>query len=120
MFFRAWAIREMVLGPEHPAVADSLHRLALSMYPDDLSMAMPLLHRAMELRIRAFGHDDASVADSLSAMANMYEVHQRRDLAIPLYQEALSIREKVFGPNTSQTFGHTQQLKHGSSLDGPP
>ena len=103
----------MVLGPEHPAVADSLHRLALRLYADDLSMAMPLLHRAMEIRIRVFGHDDASVADSLSAMAQMYEMHQRRDLAIPLYQEALTIREKFFGPNSSQTYGNTQQLKHG-------
>lgn len=120
LFFRTWAIRERVLGPEHPAVADSLHRVALTLYADHLSLAMQLLLRAREIRIRVFGPDDASVAESLSAMALMYEVHQRRDLAIPLYQEALSIREKVFGPHSSQTFGNTQPLKHGPSLDGPP
>lgn len=120
LFFRTWAIRERVLGPEHPGVADSLHRVALTLYADDLALAMQLLLRAREIRIRVFGHEDASVAESLSAMALMYEVHQRRDLAIPLYQEALSIREKVFGPNSSQTFGNTQPLRHGPSLDGPP
>jgi hypothetical protein len=111
LFFRAWAIRERVLGPEHPAVADSLHHVALSLYADNLSMAMQLLLRSMEIRKRVFGQNHPSVADSLSAMALMYEAHQRRDLAIPLYQEALTIREKVFGPNSSET------LEARSNLD---
>jgi hypothetical protein len=36
-------------------------------------------------------------------MAMLYELHDRRDLAIPLYQDALTIQEKVFGPNASET-----------------
>ncbi|MGZ9133377.1 MAG: hypothetical protein ACXW35_12555 [Nitrospira sp.] len=31
-------------------------------------------------------------------MARLYEAHSRRDLAIPLDQQALTIHEKVFGP----------------------
>ena len=120
LFFRAWAIRDAVLGQDHPAVADSLQRLAVSLYADDLSMAMPLLLRATEIRIRVFGHDNVFVADSLSAMAHMYEVHQRRDLAIPLYQEALTIREKLFGPNSSETLGNAQRLKSSPSMGGLP
>ncbi len=111
LFFRAWAIRERVLGPEHPAVADSLHHVALSLHADNLSMAMQLLLRSTEIRTRVFGHNHPAVADSLSAMALIYEVHQRRDLAIPLYQEALTIREEVFGPNSSET------LEARSNLD---
>lgn len=103
LFFRVWAIRERVLGPEHPAVADSLDHLAFSLYADDLSMAMQLFVRSMEIRIRVFGPNHPSVADSLSAMALMYEMHQHRDWAIPLYQQALTIREKVFGLNSSET-----------------
>lgn len=119
LFFRAWAIRETVLGPEHPAVADSLHRLALTLYADNLSMAIPLFLRSIEIRKRVFGSYDLSVADSLSAMALLYEVHQRRDLAIPLYQEALTIRERVFGPNSSETFGNMPQLRQSPAI-GPP
>ncbi|HET9394873.1 MAG TPA: hypothetical protein VFO36_02360, partial [Nitrospiraceae bacterium] len=37
------------------------------------------------------------------AMARLYEMHNRRDLAIPLYQDALTIQEKVFGPNATET-----------------
>ena len=91
------------LRPEHPAVADSLHHLAFSLYADNLSMAMQLFVRSIEIRKRVFGQNHPSVADSLSAMALIYEIHQHRDWAIPLYQEALTIREKVFGPNSSET-----------------
>lgn len=103
LFFRAWAIREKALGPNHPDIADSLHHLALSLYSDNVSIAIPLLLRSMEIREKMFGHDHPSVADSLHAMARLYEAHNQRDLAIPLYQQALTIQEKVFGPNASET-----------------
>ena len=103
LFFRAWAIREKVLGQNHPDVADSLHYLALSLYSDNVSFAIPLLLRSMEIREKVFGDDHPSVADSLHAMARLYEVNNRRDLAIPLYQEALIIQERVFGPNAVET-----------------
>jgi len=103
LFFRAWAVREQVLGPDDPAVAESLHALALSLYPDDLSKAVPLLLQSMEIREKTYGHAHPSVADTLTAMAVLYEAHHRQDLAIPLYQEALTIQEKVFGPNAPET-----------------
>jgi tetratricopeptide (TPR) repeat protein len=103
LFFRAWAIRERALGQNHPDVADSLHYLALSLYSDNVSFAIPLLLRSKEIREKTFGPDHPSVVDSLLAMARLYEAHNRRDLAIPLYQQALTIQEKVFGPNASET-----------------
>ncbi len=102
LFFRAWIIRKGALVPDHPAIADSLHHVAISLYSDNLSLAMPLFLRAKEIRERVFGHDHPLVAISLSAMARMYEAHNRRDLAIPLYQDALRIQEKVFGPSASE------------------
>ncbi len=103
LFFRAWVIREAALGPNHPAVADSLHHLAVSLYSDNLSVAIPLFLRSREIREKIFGHDHPLVANSLNAMAMLYESHDRRDLVIPLYQDALTIQEKVFGPNASET-----------------
>lgn len=103
LFFRAWVIREAALGPNHPAVADSLHHVAVSLYSDNLSVAIPLFLRSREIREKIFGHDHPLVANSLNAMAMLYESHDRRDLAIPLYQDALTIQEKVFGPNASET-----------------
>ncbi len=103
LFFRAWAIREMFMGPNHPDVAESLHHVALSLYSDNLSLAIPLLVRSRDIREKVFGHDHPLVAESLNAMARLYEANNCRDLAIPLYQQALTIQEKVFGPNASET-----------------
>ena len=103
LFYRAWAIREKALGPDHPAIAESLQHVAISLYSDDLPQAIPLLHRSKEIREKVFGRNHPLVANSLNAMAHLYEAHDRRDLAIPLYQEALTIQEKVFGPNASET-----------------
>ncbi len=102
LFFRAWVIREGVLIPDHPAIADSLHHVAIGLYSDNLSLAMPMLLRAKEIREKVFGHDHPLVAVSLSAMARMYEAHHHRDLAIPIYQDVLRIQEKVFGPSASE------------------
>lgn len=111
LFYRVWVVREEMLGPDHPAVADSLHHVAASLYADNLSLAIPLLFRSKEIREKIFGHDHPLVANSLNAMARLYEQHNHRDLAIPLYQDALTIQEKVFGPNASET------MQARSSLD---
>ena len=111
LFYRAMVIRGEMLGPDHPAVADSLHHVAVSLYSDNLSLAISLFLRSMKIREKVFGHDHPLVANSLNAMARLYEMHNRRDLAIPLYQDALTIQEKVFGPNASET----RQIR--SSLD---
>lgn len=103
LFYRAWAVREKLLGPDHPAVADSLHHLAFGLYADNISRAIPILLRSMEIREKAFGHDHPLVAESFNTMAVLYETHDRLDLAIPLYQQALTIQEKVFGPGASET-----------------
>lgn len=111
LFYRAWVIREGSLAPDHPAIADSLHHMAVSLYADNLSLALSLFHRSTGIREKVFGHDHPLVANSLNAMAQLYEMHNRPDLAIPLYQDALTIQESVFGPNASET----QQAR--SSLD---
>lgn len=111
LFYRAWVIRNGMLGPDHPAIADSLHHVAVGLYSDDLSRAIPLFLRSREIREKVFGHDHPLVANSLNAMARLYEMHKRRDLAIPLYQEALTIQEKVFGPNASETLRARDNLE---------
>lgn len=103
LFFRAWLIREASLEPNHPAIADSLHHVAISLYANDLSYGIRLFQRAKEIREKVYGRDHPLVAISLSAMAHMYEAHNQRDLAIPLYQDALRIQEKAFGSSAAAT-----------------
>ena len=112
LFFRAWVIRDKTLRPDHPAIADSLHHMAVSLYSDNLTLAISLFDRSREIREKVFGHNHPLVANSLNAMAQLYELHNRRDLAIPLYQDALNIQETAFGPNASETL----QARHNLDM----
>lgn len=97
LFYRAGAIREASLAQDHPAIADSLYHIAISLYSDNLAIAIPLFLRSKQIREQVFGHDHPLVEESLNTMALLFELHDRPDLAIPLYQEALTIHEKVLG-----------------------
>ena len=61
--------------------------------------AEPLFQRALAIRERVLGADDALIADSLNNLAALYDNQGRYEEAEPLYQRALAIRERVLGPN---------------------
>jgi tetratricopeptide (TPR) repeat protein len=64
---RALAIREKVLGPEHPAVANSLNNLALLYYAiGNYAKAEPLQQRALASREKVLGTEHPDVALSLN------------------------------------------------------
>jgi tetratricopeptide (TPR) repeat protein len=95
---RALAIREKVLGAEHPDVATSLNNLALlyramGNYPQ----AEPLLQRALAIREKMLGAEHPDVATSLGNLALLYDEMGSYQQAEPLYQRALAIRERVLG-----------------------
>ena len=96
---RALAIREKVLGPEHPDVATSLNNLAVlyraqGRYAD----AEPRYQRALAIREKVLGPEHPDVATSLNNLAALYHAQGRYADAEPHYQRALAIREKVLGP----------------------
>ncbi|GAB4208478.1 MAG: CHAT domain-containing protein [Coleofasciculaceae cyanobacterium] len=96
---RALAIREKVLGPEHPDVASSLNNLAnqylaLGKYPK----AEPLFQRALTIRENVLGSEHPDVAFSLNSLGNLYRLQGKYSKAEPLFQRALAIREKALGP----------------------
>jgi tetratricopeptide (TPR) repeat protein len=92
---RALAIREKVLGPEHPDTATSLNNLAgLLQDQGDLRGARPLFERALAIYEKVLGPVHPDTATSLNNLAILLD-HQR-DLAgaRPLFERALAIREK--------------------------
>jgi CHAT domain-containing protein/Tfp pilus assembly protein PilF len=97
---RALAIREKVFGPDHLAVADSLHALA-SLYDDksDYVKAEPLNLRALAIREKALGPDHPDVAKSLYNLAWIYSTRQDFTKAEIFYRRALAIQENALGPN---------------------
>jgi tetratricopeptide (TPR) repeat protein len=67
LYERALAIREKVLGPEHPETASSLNNLALLLQAQgDLAGARPLFERALAIREKVLGREHPDTASSLS------------------------------------------------------
>ena len=95
----ALAMREKVLGPDHPDTATSLHNLALLLRDQgDLAGGRPLLERALVIREKVLGPEHPDTATSLGNLATV--LHHQGDLAgaRPLYERALAINEKALGP----------------------
>jgi CHAT domain-containing protein len=107
----ALAIREKVLGKEHPDVATSLNNLAgLYQNMGNYSQAEPLYQRALEIREKVLGPENPAVATSLDDLAELYHKQGKFRTAEPLYQRSLAIREKVLGPEHLHVAGSLNNL----------
>jgi CHAT domain-containing protein/Tfp pilus assembly protein PilF len=95
---RIRASRERALGPEHPAVAGWLSKLAwLYLERKDYATAESLYKRSLEGLERALGSEDDNVAIALYHLASFYTGRGDYARAEPLYRRSLAIREKLFG-----------------------
>ena len=95
---KALAIREKVLGQEHPDVALSLNNLAM-LYESqgNYTKAEPLLVRSLAIKEKVLGQKHPDVATSLNNLAGLYESQGNYAKAEPLYLRSLAINEKVLG-----------------------
>ncbi|MGA6827415.1 tetratricopeptide repeat protein [Nitrospira sp. NS4] len=111
LYQRALAIREQVLGPEHPDTAASLNDLA-SLYGSQgrYAEAEPLYQRALAIREQVLGPEHPDTAASLNNLASLYRSQGRYAEAEPLYQRALAIREQVLGPEHPDTAASLNDL----------
>ncbi|MBM4285668.1 MAG: tetratricopeptide repeat protein [Deltaproteobacteria bacterium] len=111
---RALAIREKVLGKEHPHTAISLSNLAeLYRAMGAYEQALPLLQRALAIVEKVLGKEHPHTAASLNNLAALYESMGAYEQALPLYQRALAIKEKVLGkehPDTAISLGNLAEL----------
>jgi tetratricopeptide (TPR) repeat protein len=111
---RALAIREKVLGPEHPDKADSLNNLALLLHAQgDLAGARPLLERALAIKEKVLGPEHPDVAESLNNLAVLIEDQGDLARSRPLKERALAIRERVLGsehPDTALSLNNLAML----------
>ncbi|MBP6786322.1 MAG: tetratricopeptide repeat protein, partial [Candidatus Promineofilum sp.] len=101
---RSLAIRERVLGPEHPDTAASLNNLGyLLQAMGDLPAARPYYERALAIRERALGPEHPDTAQSLNNMGALLRAMGDLPAARPYYERALAIRERVLGPEHPDT-----------------
>lgn len=98
LYRQALAMRERVLGQEHPDVAESLNDLGeLYDHQGKYSEAESLYQRALAIREQALGPQDPKVAESLNNLGELYSHRGKYNEAESLYQRALAIREQVLG-----------------------
>jgi len=97
-------IRERVLGPSHPDVAESLMNTAtLHHLCGRNHEAIPFNQRAIAILEAAFGPEHDNVAVGLNNLAAVYYELGRYIDTEPLYQRSLSITERAVGKDHSDT-----------------
>ncbi|MBW4449171.1 MAG: tetratricopeptide repeat protein [Spirirestis rafaelensis WJT71-NPBG6] len=111
---RALAIREKVLGKEHPLVAQSLNNLAyLYVEQGSYQKAEPLLVRSLTIDEKALGTEHPDVAIDLNNLASLYVKQGSYQKAELLLVRSLAIREKVLGkehPLVAQSLNNLASL----------
>ena len=94
---------EQALGPQHPALAESLNNLA-SLYKvrGDYPKAESLVQRALAINEKAWGPNHPAVGVSLNILATFYLERGNFPKAEPLFRRALDIREHASNPNQQE------------------
>jgi tetratricopeptide (TPR) repeat protein len=108
---RALAIRENVLGPEHPDTAATLNIAAtLIQAQGDYKAAQPLFERALAIREKGLGPEHPKTATSLNNLAVLLQRQGNLKEALPLRYRALAVFEKTLGPEHFRTANNLNNL----------
>lgn len=101
---RTLAIREKMLGPEHPQTAQNLNNLAeLYRVTGAYAPAEPLFKRALAINEKVLPPGHPNTAANLNNLAELYRTTGAYAQAEPLFRRALAINEKVLGPEHPDT-----------------
>ena len=98
---KALAIREKVLGPDHPDVAQSLNGLGrLHLELSNFDKVKPLYQRALTIYEKTYGPENPNIAKSLMGLGEFYALFLG-DLkkAESLLKKALAITKKAYVPD---------------------
>jgi len=108
MFNKALAIREKVLGKEHPGTAESYNNIGIVMRAmGDNVGAVEMFNKALTIKEKVYGKEHPSTATSYNNIGNMMVAMGDNVGALKMYNKALAIREKVLGkqhPDTIRSF----------------
>ncbi len=121
LYERALAIREKVLGAEHPDTATSLRQPRhLLQAQGDLAGARPLYERALAIYEKVLGAEHPNTATGLNNLADLLRAQGDLAGARPLFERALAIREKVLGAEHPDTASEPQQPRQPAAGPGRP
>jgi tetratricopeptide (TPR) repeat protein len=111
LFRESFAIREKVVGPEHPDTAQILNNLALLLiYRGEFAEARPLFDRALAIYEKTRGSEHPETASVLNNLGLLLHEQGEFVAARPVLERALAISEKLLGPEHADTAGSLSQL----------
>ncbi|HLK99157.1 MAG TPA: CHAT domain-containing tetratricopeptide repeat protein [Myxococcaceae bacterium] len=94
---RSLKLREEVLGPTHPRVADSLRQLGETVWPTDAAAAEPLYLRALAIQEAAYGPQAPELVPQLKSLHSVYVNLGLYSRAEHVIQRALTLQEATLG-----------------------
>ena len=98
LFRKALAIREKVLGPDHPDTARSNGDLAVTLkWLKRFDEAELLYRRALAIREKAFGPDSGDVAQSWFRLSRLFDAKGDHAKAAEMLEHAVAVGEKAYG-----------------------
>ncbi|WP_434418236.1 tetratricopeptide repeat protein [Nannocystis pusilla] len=97
---QALAIREELLGPDHPTVAVALDVIGgIHRTRESLDAALAAQTRALAIRREALGADHPAVGVSANNLGLLEQQRGNYDAALPLLEEAVAVAEHALGPD---------------------
>ena len=107
---KALAVRERVLGSDHPDTATTYNNMAgVFRAQGDYEKAMEYLSKALAIRERVLGPEHPSTAATYNNMASVFRAQGDYENAMEYYGKALAISERVSGsdhPDTAATYNN--------------
>ncbi|HEX6290582.1 MAG TPA: FxSxx-COOH system tetratricopeptide repeat protein [Herpetosiphonaceae bacterium] len=101
---QALAIRQRLLGPDHPDTAMSLHNLGnVVKERGHYTEAQGYLEQALAIRQRLLGPDHPQTTQSLNNLAVVFYHQGQYSEAQGYLEQALAIRQRCLGPDHPQT-----------------
>jgi tetratricopeptide (TPR) repeat protein/predicted Ser/Thr protein kinase len=116
---KALSIRNEVLGPEHPVIASSLHRLGTVVYRQgEVEQARKYFKRALDIQEAALGTDHPKLGAALRGIGITLKKEGRYADARPFLERAIQIAETAFGPEHAQVADELNNLGNVLRLQG--
>jgi len=117
LYRQALSIRERILDPNHPSIAESLNNIACVLDEKD---ALPLLERAVAISEQSLGVGHSTTASYLCNLASTLDMLGHNTEAEKMFERALNESERRFGRESlaaSEALGYLGVFfwRHGSA-----
>ena len=110
-FAQALALRQEVLGPDHPDTVATMNNLALAYQAaSQPEKAVPLFQRTLDRQTKDLGPDHPDTLATMNNLALAYQGAGQLDKALPLFQRTLALRQDKLGPDDPDTLTSMNNL----------